>query len=70
MIGWLRRVFAIFDRRSPDLAQIIPENPEQAATLHKADAYLASPKIRTLLRDHDDQLRGSFRRAGDRLAHR
>lgn len=70
MIGWLRRLLPFLDRRSPDLATVIPANPEQAATLRKADAYLESPRIRAILRDHDDALRGSFRRAGDRLGTR
>ena len=69
MIGWLRRHMGFLDRRAPDPATIVPTDPAQAETLRKADALLASPRVRRLM-DHQHAMRGSFRRAGDRLGTR
>lgn len=69
MIAWLRRMF---DRRQPerDLAHVIPERPDQAATLAHADALLAHPRVQALLAERDRQLRASFLRASRRLGAR
>ena len=66
MIGWLRRHMGFLDRRTP---RVVPEDPEQAAVLAHADRLLAHPKVR-MLETRNEQMRGSFRRAGDRLATR
>lgn len=58
-------------RRSTDPAvKVVPSDPRQAATLEKADAILANPRIKAILSERDRQMRESFARADRRLAGR
>lgn len=59
---WLRRMLG--RPKGP----IVPNDPEQAKLLARADAILEDPRIRHILDERDRQLRGSALRANARLA--
>ena len=65
----LRRVVDFLLQRSAP-ARVVPENPEQARILARADATLEDPRIRRILSRRDRELRASFARAEQRLSGR
>lgn len=62
------RVLDVIRGPQPDPESVIPVDKRHARTLARADALLANPVIARLEHTRQEQLRGSFRRAGQRLA--